>query len=870
MPRLRLRHAFVAAMITLAMLVQGTWALAGTTGNITGILTDTTNGKPVADAKITAVSPSQSASATTDAGGHFTFLALAPDTYTMSVEKDGYTPTSLAGVTVFADQTQTLALTTQPVLKTIAKVTSRAAGSLVKSGVTGDTYNVTPGAMKAAQSLGGGGNLDNAYSAIASVPGVTVPIGGMGWNQSTYVRGSQSFFSGFEFDGVPVNRAFDNYNASTESNLGLQELQVYTGGGPASNSSAGTSGFINQVIKTGTYPGYGMLTGTISGPQFYHALKAEVGGASPNRNFSYYAGFSGYDSSPRNFDESNGASLAEPGGVFGWSSAYTTTDNFATNGRGDVPLCNVDGSTPSSVTGLPWYAGAGYAGVAGYGVGDTCFYSWPSAFTVGDVGEFTDRENVVNFHFGIPRHDGQRDDVQLLWSASAMNTIFYSSVNDMGGNNGANLNQVNIAVTGGPYIGPNAGGAAGFTYPAYIDAPGTYNLPFGTTVCTEASGCLPSETYMQPSSVQNRQAGQPLPNDLQDSFRNDTGVVKLQWTHPLSSNAYVRLFGYTFFSDWTQAGAVDTWSDYVQGFGGPTAGAEAANYDLITHTAGGEIQFADQLSPAHLLQFTTNYTTANVMRFNNSGWVTSFFEGGSPIGYIAKTSTGYECFSPLTGQVEDAGCKPNGFNSSDTNPITGSGISWESYGPNPARGCAVPGGAPYCSGYAPAGSPAALAGATWQTLWNGDASGPRNTVTPKFTFASLEDEWRPTDKLVVQSRLAFGQLRVRHGNAGERQRLLRGYHQERPLRKRRGYGVHEPVEAWSTAAGTADLHDDVPWRILAPQLHDLGYEYVHAAQPLAARRLYLHAVSGHRLAWFNRPLHRAADLCVGPVSRLCG
>jgi len=497
MPRLRLRHAFVAAVITLAMLAQGTWALAGTTGNITGTLTDSTNGKPVADAKITAVSPSQSASATTDAGGHFTLLALAPDTYTMSVEKDGYTPTSLAGVTVFADQTQTLALTTQPVLKTIAKVTSRAAGSLVKSGVTGDTYNVTPGAMKAAQSLGGGGNLDNAYSAIASVPGVTVPIGGMGWNQSTYVRGSQSFFSGFEFDGVPVNRAFDNYNASTESNLGLQELQVYTGGGPSSNSSSGTSGFINQVIKTGTYPGYGMLTGTVSGPQFYHALKAEVGGASPNRNFSYYAGFSGYDSSPRNFDESNGASLAEPGGVFGYSSAYSTTDNFHTNGRGDVPLCNVDGSTPSSVTSLPWYAGSGYSGVPGYGSGDTCFYDWPSAFVVGDVGTFTDRENVVNFHFGIPRHDGQRDDVQLLWSASAFNTIFYSSTNDMGGNNGANLNQVNLAVAGGPYCPPTptattspycGSGAGYFSFPGAFAMSG---FPSMSSLSTKSSASPP-------------------------------------------------------------------------------------------------------------------------------------------------------------------------------------------------------------------------------------------------------------------------------------------------------------------------------------------------------------------------------------------
>ena len=79
----------------------------------------------------------------------------------------------------------------------------------------------------------------------------------MGWDfNAAYVRGQNSYYTGYEYDGIPVNRAFDNYNSSTESTLGLQELQVYTGGGPASVASAGTAGFINQVIKTGTFPGF--------------------------------------------------------------------------------------------------------------------------------------------------------------------------------------------------------------------------------------------------------------------------------------------------------------------------------------------------------------------------------------------------------------------------------------------------------------------------------------------------------------------------------------------------------------------------------------------------------------------------------------
>ena len=80
-------------------------------------------------------SASQTVAATTDAGGHFTFLSLAPDTYTVSVTKDGYNPTTFPGVTIFADQSQTLALRMQKGLKTIATVGARASGNLVKSGV---------------------------------------------------------------------------------------------------------------------------------------------------------------------------------------------------------------------------------------------------------------------------------------------------------------------------------------------------------------------------------------------------------------------------------------------------------------------------------------------------------------------------------------------------------------------------------------------------------------------------------------------------------------------------------------------------------------------------------------------------------------
>ncbi len=321
-----LRRAGIAVALLLAFLCQGTWALAGVTGNMTGSVKDT-SGAPIAGVEVQAVAPSGTRTATTDATGHFVFLSLAPDTYTVNLTRSGYQSVSFPGVVVFADQTQNVAYTLIKTLKTIARVTSQAGASLVKSGVGSDLYSVNAAQAQAAQALGGGGNLNNAYSAMATIPGVQVSQGGMGWDfNAAYVRGQNSYYTGYEYDGIPVNRAFDNYNSSTEASLGLQELQVYTGGGPSSVATSGTAGFINQVIKTGTFPGYGQANLGFGTPAFYHQAQVEIGGSTPDRTFSYYIGLAGYNQDYRLFDNTNGAGYMTPqGGPF---SGLTTGNSI--------------------------------------------------------------------------------------------------------------------------------------------------------------------------------------------------------------------------------------------------------------------------------------------------------------------------------------------------------------------------------------------------------------------------------------------------------------------------------------------------------------------------------------------------------------
>jgi hypothetical protein len=729
-----LRRVATAALLLVAFLFQGTWALAGTTGGIAGYVRDS-NGAPVAQATVTATSPSQVATTTTDAQGHYLFLTLQPDTYTLSVTKSGIQPNSTPGEVVFADQTQEYNLSVST-LKTIASVKSAGASNLVKSGVGGDLYQVGASQIQASAAATGGGNLNTAYSAIATVPGLYVGAFGAGWNQAVSVRGANPFDTGYEYDGIPVNRAFDNYNSSTESNLGLQQLEVYTGGGPASISSNGTSGFINQVIKSGTYPGYATLNGGIATGAFYHQAGFEAGGATPDRNFSYYVGVNGYDQTYRYFDQSDGAAVTAPGQPFsGYGELFTSTDS----GQGVWPICTSTGP------------GAGTPG---------CLV--PLNGLAGELQQLTDRETVVNLHFGVPRKDGQKDDFQVLWSTSAERSVL-----DYNPSTGVGINNVTLANSQLPY-------QAGVNYPHYADSL-VYNLPFGTPISTSASSVLAPQYYFQPGQPASSGFFGAIPtNYFGDLYNNDTGIVKLGWTHPFNERSYLKAYAYTFFSDWNEDGPT---GGYSWAYGNQPV---SPDYDLITHTTGGSLQYSNQLNDQNLLTFTGNYTTANVNRLNNEGFwdgadgfYTGFTAGGAACGGSAVLALGPKTCSALYG-YNPPGCSTTGYCYTYQLPVltstpigyfkqTGSGFTCY----NPSNGApepCLPGGVPVGTNPATWWQSSAWVGptgygaggnATWNTLWNGDNSGPFNAVKPEFTQLVLSDEFRPNDRFVIDGSLRY-------------------------------------------------------------------------------------------------------------------
>ncbi len=672
MIRTTFRRAALAVVLLVSMLCQGTWALAGTTGGLSGTVTDAQSNAPISGAKVTVSSPSQTATSTTDSAGHFAFLSLAPDTYTVAVEHAGYEPISVPGNPVFADTVQRVGVRMATQLKTIATVRTQGAGSLVRSGTTADVYAINSATQEKVSGVGGGGGLNSAYSAIATVPGAYVAGNQSGYFQTVHIRGGDFDQVGYEFDGVPINRSFDNYPSGAASSLGQQEVQVYTGAAPSNSESQGLAGFINQVIKTGTSPGFADGQLGIGTPYYYHHALAEAGGASPNRLFSYYVGLGGLNQGNTYVDSTN-------------AQVY--------NSWLGVPIAQASADTPWQQAGPE--------------------FALPASISV--------RDTVFNVHFGIPHHkDGGRDDIQLLYDGESINNGFYQS----------------------PFQAVGTDTSTAFGQASFLDG---YNWNCGSgqlydaVSVTTVGSCL--SAYLYPNHEQNRFANVPgvptscptetqapprspcsfIPLQARDTSWNDQQIVKVQYQKNFGSSAYLRLYGYTYYSDWLLDGPTGTYDNLV----GTGLSPLAPDYELTSHTRGVSLNFSDQLNQQNLLSVQGSYTTAHSTRDNN----TQMFNGilGSYVELMAVNAadpySGY-CFGAAGGAP--VSCAPGGPAAQASLRSIGRGTL-----PSLPATCADPN--------------VATTTCAFLATENG-LRATYNTVVPEFTAYSFTDQLRPSER----------------------------------------------------------------------------------------------------------------------------
>jgi hypothetical protein len=707
----------LAAITLVVMLLQGTISvLAGTTGSINGTITDADTNAPLAGAHVTVTSPSQQNATNTDAQGRFSFLSLAPDTYTLSITAAGHQTVTQAGVTVQADNNINLSFAAPRQLQRIGGTTARANTDLVKPGTTADVYSVNAAQAAAAAALGGGGALNQAYSAIASVPGVFIPQGQQGWAQAVYVRGGNYTQLGYEYDGVPIQRAYDAYPSNTLSALGQQEVQVYTGSQPGSAQSSGLAGFVNQVIKTGTYPGTGSGEVGFGTPSFYHKGQLEFGGASPDRNFSYYAGAAGYNQTTRVLDQFDGAS-------------QTQNLSFLVPYAGIAYNCGNANATQACYNA---------ATSGGFGGPDTGLL-WPS-FTIGQNPLLGDREAVANLHVGVPhKRDGLKDDVQGLVDVSYLFSRLNDSYNAWGAD-AVKFSKTGVATFNGVSYQSCTAALLAANTPCAVNilglpSAGFYRYVNRSIYVGPTGGALTPANLTQispytfPNQPRGVAANAPVDPNLSGDQQIQDAIFKLQYTHAMGPNAFVRLYGYSLYSSWLNTDPNQVGLSFFN-----------QDYELPTHTRGLGFTVADQRGN-HLLNLTAGYSFANLSRWNNS-----LPSSANPVAVLVdSTHPAAGCYAPSGAGTAPAYCSTGARYAVPANPF--------------AAGAQL----------TPAGNGAiTVANASTFTCGSGPCEylaiqsglgGNFNNVTPRFANLALSDTWNVTPKLTVEAALRYDSFR---------------------------------------------------------------------------------------------------------------
>jgi hypothetical protein len=292
-------------------------AYAALTGTINGTVTDPKN-VPLAGVKVTAVSPTDQQSATTDAKGFFSMTGLQPDTYTVSYELQGFEPGSTTGVTVSAEQIVNLTETLSKTLTEIGRVAAHSRGSAFQPNQTTDTYTVTNQQIIESQ---GKDNANNEVTLVGSLPGAETDADGY-----PSLRGGRENEIGFEFEGINYDEPYSNQFSNSLLLNGVGSLQLSPGAGDASQGNSGT-GVINLIAKRGTYPGFGMISGEDASQTFWHDFIAEYGFATPSGSFSNYFKYIGQRQGELYGNHNN--NLAEIGEYDG--NSFNTVDDFVDN-----------------------------------------------------------------------------------------------------------------------------------------------------------------------------------------------------------------------------------------------------------------------------------------------------------------------------------------------------------------------------------------------------------------------------------------------------------------------------------------------------------------------------------------------------------
>lgn len=211
--------------------------LAGTTGKITGRITDKDTGEPLPGVNV--IVQGTTLGSTTDLDGYYVILQVPPGVQTVIASMVGYTPVTVSGVRVLIDQTATVDIELLTETIELTTVTVLAERNIVKQDVAKSVSSVSPDEMEVLPIT----SINDIVSLQAGV------------EEGFVIRGGGADELLFQIDGATFRDPRNNKPITTVALTSIQEISIERGGFNAEYGQV-RSGIINIVSKEGEINNY--------------------------------------------------------------------------------------------------------------------------------------------------------------------------------------------------------------------------------------------------------------------------------------------------------------------------------------------------------------------------------------------------------------------------------------------------------------------------------------------------------------------------------------------------------------------------------------------------------------------------------------
>ncbi len=249
------------ARVVVALLLLPWLLYAGTTGKITGKITQKGTGDPLPSAIVRIVG--ENSGAATDTEGRFIILNVKPGTYTLRASMVGYSEGGLQGIVVRADLTTTVNFELSEGSIQLDEVVAQAERRMINKDETSRTAIVN------AQTF-------SDLPVVSAQDMVGLQAGFVtGSDGELHARGGRGGEVAYLVDGVPVRDPLSGSYSGQVDRYAIEELQVLTGGFNAEYGQA-LSGIVNIVTKEGGNKFAGRLEYTSSQLNSFPYHKADA------------------------------------------------------------------------------------------------------------------------------------------------------------------------------------------------------------------------------------------------------------------------------------------------------------------------------------------------------------------------------------------------------------------------------------------------------------------------------------------------------------------------------------------------------------------------------------------------------------------